>query len=745
MSYIVPSVLVYQELASSGGVANITPDLEGCIIGPCNNVITYDTTNATTLATSLATISGGAPATALDLSTAPTVYLPSQTVGQVVDPTSLGVYADNATVKTGTSRFAIPSSNFSRLNITGGGSSVNVTLNSKTVTYTTGNFFVNDVFTFVGAGPSGTDLVATITSVNAGTFTISASAKTTASVVANRTGFYNINQNTQTPIVSIGDTIVFTQGTGTQTTKVLSIVQSNNIITTIYTTDLLSSSFTAGTSATVDFYKLYDNLLIPATYGTYTNYTSTNVTIDGSVALAVNPQVSYGALATADIHLTYVARRMDLANQIIDIPDEKTLLATLGPVSDLNPLALGVQLALSNTTSSIKCIAVSNTDDLIGYTAAFQLAENQRLYAFTVLTQRIDILEALQVHVEGLSTPENASWRIGFVNTAIPTVTYPCNSLGGNSPTVPSTGNGLAFNATVNTFVLTDSSANGNFVANGVIPGDLVYVVDSVDSTAAHFRKYTLQVLAVKSNQELEVATPSQGTGPFTSVSYYVYRNMSASQQATVVAGASTTFSSSRIYHVQPDLCGVVINGVTKYLPGYYLCCALVGLTAGLPAQKGLTNVGLAGIVDLAHSNFYFTRAQLNQMAAAGTMLLVQESQGSLPYVRHSLSTDMTVLEYRELQQVKNIDFVSYFFYDILKGFPGRYNITPDTLQTIRATINAGGKLLKGKPLPKIGPPLLDFQIKTLEQDPNNKDQVNVVLPIFIPTVMNYVNLYLIA
>ncbi len=103
----------------------------------------------------------------------------------------------------------------------------------------------------------------------------------------------------------------------------------------------------------------------------------------------------------------------------------------------------------------------------------------------------------------------------------------------------------------------------------------------------------------------------------------------------------------------------------------------------------------------------------------------------------------MTVLQYREIQQVKNFDFLAYYFHDKLKGFIGRYNITPDTLQILRTTVNASGKLLISKTLPKVGPPLLEFTIKTLKQDETNADNVIIELPVKISTVMNFVSLYL--
>jgi hypothetical protein len=135
----------------------------------------------------------------------------------------------------------------------------------------------------------------------------------------------------------------------------------------------------------------------------------------------------------------------------------------------------------------------------------------------------------------------------------------------------------------------------------------------------------------------------------------------------------------------------------------------------------------------------------MDVMAAAGTLLIVQETQGAIPYIRHELTTDMTVLQYREIQQVKNWDYLSYFFHDIMKGFIGKWNITPDSLNTLRQTLTAGGVLLKGRKLPRVGAPLTDFTIAKLEQDANNLDNVNVNMNIKMPTVLNYLNLYLIV
>lgn len=727
MSYVIPSVLVYQQLAGSGGVANISPDLDACIIGPCINSVKYDQSTSATLAVSRAKDENGADAVLTGNGGPLDAYLSSVKIGQVVDEASILLYVNKAQVHTKTGRCTVAANNNLYTVGSMSGFTATTTLNSKVLVFDAAptTLYLNDYLTVAGAGVGGATLEGYVTAISGVNVTISAAAKTVVvGATITRTGIYNKNDLTSTALISVGDLVeIDLDGPDIQFTTVLSISAVGDKITSLRTADVLPPGQTGGLSRTLKFRKVMNDLFVPKVYGAVTNYNTDNAASDGYVGLLAGMTCIYGEVDYGDVYLEYKALRLDLSGSILDIADVNDQIGRLGKASEDNPLGLGVNLALANTTGRIRAIAVQS-DDLTGYLQALELAENARLYALAPLTQSIDILSAFQQHVEQMSTPEFASWRMALINTAIPAVQdigiY--NSDLANGPATVTLQSGK--------YILL--MGNATFVSDGVVPGDIVHRLDGT--------KYVIS--GVKSNQELEVVGP---TSDQTNVNYWVERNLSKVQQAEVVAAQSTTFASNRVVHVQPDLVGVILDGVTRYLPGYYACCALAGLISGLPAQKGLTNIGLAGIADLTRSNFYFTRAQLDTMAEAGTLLLVQEAQGTLPYVRHSLTTDMTVLQYREIQQVKNIDFVSYFFYDILKGFPGRYNITPDTLQILRTTINAAGKLLQGKPLPKIGPPLLSFTIKTLKQDEANRDHVIIELPITIPTVMNYVNLYLIV
>jgi hypothetical protein len=735
MSYVVPSVLVYQLLSKSGGVANVTPDLDALIIGPCYNVVSYVAGSTSSLTATAATDSSGAAFTLTNTTISNVVNLPSQSTGQVVDSSSVVMYLNASYVQTVYSQFTGSAGNNVITYATPTGSTGNIAANSLQVTgvVNVSNFVVGDPITVSGAGVAGTDLVTTVAAISGNTLTLAASASTASSSATLTKGTVsNTNSVTSTKRVEAGDVVVISYGSsGVFTTSVLSVASTTGTIVTITLADILPTG--VGTTFVVSVRKQYNNMVLPATYNGSTNYDLSAVGATNQVTIKPSPTVGYGKVISGEVHIAYRALRTDLVGTIQEISNVDDQVAVLGTAVDTNPLGLAVEVALANTTGRILALTVGS-DDLAGYVAALETTENARVYALVPLTQDQSILSALQVHVDGMSTAVNASWRMALVNTAIPT-TQNIGEFNANS--VNANGGNNAITLVNGSYILTAS--NAQFIADGVVAGDLVHITAGTSSTTSQVG--TLKVLAIVNNQQLKVSA----TDTATAVSYYITRKLTRAQQASYVASVSSTFSDKRVVHIQPDYCGITVGGVVKYLPGYYLCAALAGLISGLPVQKGLTNIGIAGVSDLQHSNFYFTRAQLGTMAAVGTLLMVQESQGTIPYVRHELTTDMTVLQYREIQQVKNIDFLSYYFHDILKGFIGKWNITPDSLNTLRQSITSASKLLQGQKVEMIGAPLTSMTIASLEQDTDNADNVNATLNVVIPTVMNYINLYLVV
>lgn len=736
MSYIAPAVLVYQQLANAGGVANISPDLDSVIVGPCFNNVTYVGTSSASLALSAALNSSGAALKITDSTVSVTATLPSQKPGQKLVPESLAVYVNNASVQTLHTKFTgTAGADSMTMGVAVG--NANATAGSANLTSVTSiaNFSVGDTITVAGAGAAGADLTAVIDSIDVAATTIvmavPASTAVTAGAVTKQ-NISNVNSVTATKRAEPGDKVVISYTVGTVAkifeTAVVSVTSATGTIATVQISDMIPTDIVSPFQVSIR--KVYNNQLVLKSYMGYTNYADDTAAATGTIELKPNMRLSYGTVLSGDVHIAYSALRVDLSGTITDIDTPDAIEGELGTISDTNPLALGVQLAMANTIGRILAVAVDE-DSLLGYQKALDLLEGRRVYCLVPLTQSVDILTTFQQHVEQMSTPEMASWRTTIVNTEIPTV----KDIGEyNENNVNVNGGNNTITLVNGQYVLTVS--NAKFMNDGVVPGDLVHITAG---TGTPNPIGVAEILQVINNQKLQLKV----TGTATGVSYYVTRNLTRAQQSAIIAGTSTSFGSKRVVHI-PQGAGVVVNGVTRYLPGYYLACAMAGLISGLPVQQSLTNIGLAGIVDVQFGNFYFTRAQMDTMAAAGTCLVVQESQGSIPYFRHSLTTDMTVLPYREVQQVKNIDYLSYYFFDLLKGYIGKWNITTDTLQTVRQTLTAGGRQLQDRKLPKIGAPLVDFKIQKLIQDPNNTDRVICELPVKIAAPLNYLNLYLI-
>ena len=444
-------------------------------------------------------------------------------------------------------------------------------------------------------------------------------------------------------------------------------------------------------------------------------------------------------------YVGYKAQRVDTVDTILTIngPDEAK--GTLGVLTDENPLGLGVSIALGSTTTSVRALAVE-TDDREGYAKALDLLESERVYALTPLTQDVDVLTMVKAHVEQMSMPLVGMWRIAYVNTKIPTADYigqarpvAATSVGGVSDT-RYTGTIIGASGVTTSNILSlnsDSPVDAAFVTEGVTAGDKLVV------TGAEFTDLNGEYVIDKvlDNKTLRLTTKLTVNAK---VKFVIRRDLTKTQQAERVASASKAFGTKRITHVMPDTCGVKVGGVTKYLPGYYLGCAMAGMTAGFPVQQGFTNLTLAGVETLMNSNYYFTREQLNIMAAAGTCLFVQDTQTSAPYCRHELTTDMSVLEYREILKVKNWDYLSYFYKDLLDPFIGTWNITEDTLLTIKQTIISASENLKTQKLPKIGSPLISYNIDKLEQNATSKDTINCRIKTEIVSPNNYTDVDLV-
>lgn len=321
--------------------------------------------------------------------------------------------------------------------------------------------------------------------------------------------------------------------------------------------------------------------------------------------------------------------------------------------------------------------------------------------------------------------------------------------------------------------------ANGTFVDSGVIPTDLVEM--PTDPTQQSFTsKHTFQVALVVSNQRLRIVNNGRNTSlvanelphgvsrsspatviPATAtLTYRVTRTLDKTGQVNELIAVTQSLASRRVVNVWPDLCDVggLVDGSlprnpatpttaqpAASQPGYYLACAVGGMTAGLPSHQGFTNLGIAGISKIYNANTYFSDKQITDISNGGWFVFQQDTPQALPYVVHQLTTDTATLQSGEFSMVKNFDFVSIFFADIVDDYIGTWNINPETLGFISASVVGGVDNLKLRRRPRIGAPIIDGTITSVSVSPSSADRVEMFVEIQFPAPLNIVALHLVS
>lgn len=721
MSYIKPSVLVYQELQNAGGVANVTPDLGCTIVGPLYNIVRVDPLSPVSLSAALTkTLTAQTDFFEIDEVTPLTsieIPLSQGKPGQIVDTSSVTMHVQNAKVRTLSFDYNVGDNNTDFLN-------------SNKSTFVIGEVTLGNWAVVAGLNPSHNRPYDELLPDGSG-------AHIAANYVVEIT-YTDPDESVEVTKTGIVTEIATFDDTINNKVRILSFKCSTPI-----------PEFTANTTVTarVRIFKKYPYFVLPdvdSQFG-FLNIDDdivniTTVANDGQRGFKSYSSVT--ANATKDDYLlvagkfspSYKALRQDLYSTIISVGTTAERESLLGEATEENPLSLAVDIALQNTTKSVFAMSLKKDGTTFEWSRALEMLEGHRdSYAIVPLTQDEAVLAEFHAHCRQLSTPELASWRVTIGNTAIPESLF----IVANADDANTTGTCKTVDGTDFLSDLTET-----FVGKSVTPGDIVVV--TACTTPGAVGTYVIDEVVNNNVLKLNGFTAASNGD---SVTYYIIRTLTRRQRAEKVAATAATFGASggnRMWLVQPDVVGVDVQGVTKYLPGYYLASALGGLTSGEPVQQGFTNMSIVGITDLQNSNFYFNREELGIMAASGVCLFVQATQGGTPYCRHALTTDMTVLEYREILKVKNWDFLSFYFYDKLKGFIGTWNITPDTLSNMRQVINASVELLKGQKLPRIGSPLLSGTILELQQNAVNKDNIDIRLQIEIVSPNNYTNLYLI-
>lgn len=457
------------------------------------------------------------------------------------------------------------------------------------------------------------------------------------------------------------------------------------------------------------------------------------VTVPVGVMTTVSPFGSV-PVVSATVLVSYRALRLEYSSDVKEYASAAELQADFGidQIVPENIVVYGAYLSLNNAVTKTNILALKAdylTDEVLAYSKAFDILKlAPDMYAISVMTQNVAVHTILSTHVTGMSVPTAKQERVGIINRTLITkeVVAPAITTGGAE--------GLGATG----FILT--SAASHFITDGVVPGHYIEI------TAPTLNAGRYQVASVGSQTQLTLVTAASA-GAVNTVSFYVDRDLSLSEQASAFAAFARSIGNRRMVLTFPDVIKLPVGNAIRSLPGYFLNCSVGALTTGLPTQQGLTNLPVSMYTGVVHSTKYFDRDQLNTIADGGVMIFVQDilDQTAL-YVRHQLTTDRSAIKFQEYSVTKNVDFIAKFVRINHKQFIGQYNIVDGTFDDLKT--NAKGicnYLAERTKLPKLGGVIKSGRLLSAVQDVQNIDTIIERYEMNIPIPLNNLDITIVV
>lgn len=277
---------------------------------------------------------------------------------------------------------------------------------------------------------------------------------------------------------------------------------------------------------------------------------------------------------------------------------------------------------------------------------------------------------------------------------------------------------------------------NAGFFTNGVAPGHYLNIL-----SGPYAGRY--KIATVVSDKEVTLSpVVIAATSLVSGVEYQVDRDLLKYEQADAIKGYSESFADRRVVHCWSDILEAPIGQTVYEVPGYFGCCSISALTAGLPSQQGFTNLAISGFLGIKHSSRYFTEEELDNIADGGTMIFAQDGADQPLYVRHQLTTDRSAIKFQEYSITKNVDFIAKFWRNTYAKFIGQYNIVDTTMDALKTTAGAGIKFLKDNTkIPRFGGVIRSGNLTSIKESETQIDTVAIRFSFGIPVPLNNIDI----
>lgn len=464
----------------------------------------------------------------------------------------------------------------------------------------------------------------------------------------------------------------------------------------------------------------------------------------------------------APLYVSYTAVRQDvspLASNpgLLRFSDSVGLASALSPINTDNPLGFGLFCALVNapgieiTGLGVDAVSADSPYGTVeAFTRAAEYLESFEVYAIAPLTHDPVVAQVFNTHVSFMSEPASKSERIVLWNPEEPVRALDTLVASGTD------GDGLTA-TTFDTKVVSLSTLlnNAGVPAVGTIPVSKGVFLDiagddksySVQSVVGGVVTIRTTFAAAENADGFFSTTPL--TLPIISQAFAIrvrggelltpVGTKDKAKVAATMAALGQSFQNRRFWLTFPATAGAIVDGLEQRVEGFYLNAAVAGMIGQQPPQQSFTNFPMAGFTRVFGSNDTFSDRQLNQMAAGGVYVIVQDAPNGPLTARMALTTDLSSIETRTDSITKVVDFSAKFLRRGLRNFIGRFNITQGFLDTLGTVGEGLGSFLVESGV------LIGLTFNNIIQDEDARDSVLVDTTLDPPYPCNYVRLTLVV
>lgn len=435
------------------------------------------------------------------------------------------------------------------------------------------------------------------------------------------------------------------------------------------------------------------------------------------------------------VFLSYKAAVLPTATEaMIEIDSETEITEKLGETKMANWLGRGALEAFSGNQNQVVYALRTAGDTVEDFTTALRkIQTTDKVYALAPMTDSQDVMELVASHCDTMSNKFKKNFRRCYVGTDSPGAYVHWGALDG--------GGYRRGDLASSVFTLAEEYRDDwSFVA-----------ADAGADIAIQSLGLSFAILEVLN--DYEVLTDAAVELSATNTGITVTRPDTPENTALFVIDRSKVLSSRRCVNVWSDQPTTTENGQTVVVPMKFVAAEIAGLRCALLPQQGLTSTEIQSIGAAPSMYTTFEPETLDDVAANGTMVVTQESEGGDVFIRHQLTTEVDegALAYEDNVGVI-VDEFAYAEKDTFRDYIGKRNATPDTISEIDDKLSALAISFTQTSLGNrlIGPPVLEFfdekgnagQV-TVRQDGALADTLLTYVKLRVPLPINGLNHYI--